>query len=60
LICFKTGPLSYSGLFVFWVPMVVFASEMLVMAWAIRDAALRDARVNAAELETRSTPVTIG
>ncbi|HTK64785.1 MAG TPA: hypothetical protein VL595_20525 [Pseudonocardia sp.] len=60
LICFKTGPLSYNGLFVFWVPMVVFATEMLVLAWAIRDAALRDARLNGAELEPRPEPATIG
>lgn len=42
LIFFKTGPLSYQGLLVFWIPFIVFGAWILVMAWAARCAALTD------------------
>ena len=51
LICFKTGPIAYNGVLVFWIPMIVFATEMLVFAWVIRDAARRDAKAHADEPE---------
>ena len=43
LIFFKTGPFSYQGLFVFWVPFLTFGAWILVMAWACHRAALTDA-----------------
>jgi hypothetical protein len=42
LIFFKTGAFSYQGLFVFWVPFVVFGAWILIMAWAAGRAALTD------------------
>jgi hypothetical protein len=42
LLFFKTGPLAYHGLFVFWIPFVVFGAWILLLAWAVRRAALRD------------------
>lgn len=35
LIMFKTGPLSYHGILGYWIPVVVFASWMVSMAWGI-------------------------
>lgn len=42
LIFFKTGPFSYQGLFVFWVPFLTFGAWILLMAWACHRAALTD------------------
>ncbi|MCW3040265.1 MAG: hypothetical protein JWM31_2170 [Solirubrobacterales bacterium] len=39
LLLFKTGPLSYHGILGYWIPLVVFASWMIAMAWAIRRSA---------------------
>jgi hypothetical protein len=43
LIFFKTGPFSYQGMFVFWVPFLTFGAWILVMAWACHQAAGTDA-----------------
>lgn len=40
LLFFKDGPLAYDGLFVFWIPFVVFGCWILLLAWGIRRAAL--------------------
>jgi hypothetical protein len=42
LLFFKSGPFSYQGLFVFWIPFVVFGAWILVLAWALRRAALNE------------------
>jgi hypothetical protein len=42
LIFFKSGPFSYQGLFVFWVPFLVFGGWILLMAWAAGRAAKSD------------------
>jgi hypothetical protein len=42
LLFFKTGPLAYNGLFVFWIPFIIFGAWILLLAWAVRGAALRD------------------
>jgi hypothetical protein len=44
LLFFRTGPLAYHGLFVFWIPFVVFGAWILLLAWAVRGAALRGLR----------------
>jgi hypothetical protein len=55
LIFFKTGPFSYQGLFVFWIPFIVFGAWIGIMAWWVRRAALNErALVAGAE---RSAPV---
>jgi len=33
LVFFKSGPLAWDGLFVFWMPVVVFSSWMIVTSW---------------------------
>ncbi len=40
LIFFKSGPLAYHGILVFWIPFFVFGVWILAMAWAVRNAAL--------------------
>lgn len=47
LAFFKTGPFSYQGLFVFWIPLIVFGVWILVLAWAARRAVLEEARADA-------------
>jgi hypothetical protein len=42
LIFFKSGPFSYQGMFVFWVPFLTFGAWIVVMAWACYRAALTD------------------
>lgn len=42
MLFFKTGPFSYQGVFVFWIPMFVFGAWILVLAWAAGRAAARD------------------
>lgn len=37
---FKSGAFSYQGLFVFWIPFVVFGAWMLILAWGVRRAVL--------------------
>lgn len=39
LLFFKTGPLAYNGLFVFWIPFIIFGAWILLLAWAVRGAA---------------------
>lgn len=41
LTFFKTGPFAWSGLFVYWVPLVVFLSWYLVMFVMLRQAAIK-------------------
>lgn len=43
LLFFKTGAFSYQGLFVFWVPFVVFGAWILLLALMTRRAILREA-----------------
>jgi hypothetical protein len=43
LLFFKTGAFSYQGLFVFWVPFVVFGAWILLLALMVRRAILREA-----------------
>jgi hypothetical protein len=40
LTFFKTGPFAYHGILVFWVPLVVFGTWLLVMTWAVYRAVL--------------------
>lgn len=47
LLLFKTGPLSYHGILGYWIPLVVFATWMVAMAWAIRRSALTPGPVGA-------------
>lgn len=42
LMFFHDGVFSYHGLFVFWVPFFIFGAWILVLAWAVRYAALND------------------
>jgi hypothetical protein len=45
LIFFHGGVFAYHGLFVFWVPLVIFGGWILVLAWAVRQAALDEVRM---------------
>jgi hypothetical protein len=44
LTFFKTGPFAWSGVFVYWVPLVVFFSWYLVMFVVLRQAAIKAGR----------------
>jgi hypothetical protein len=46
LIFFKTGPLAYDGVLVFWVPFVIFGAWILLLAWGVRRAALAGLRAH--------------
>jgi hypothetical protein len=49
LTFFKTGPFSYHGLLVYWVPFGVFGIWLLALAWAVRHAAVDEAQAAARE-----------
>lgn len=55
LAFFKTGPFAYHGLFVFWVPFVVFGAYILVLAWMVKRAALNEATQSASESRAAAT-----
>jgi hypothetical protein len=44
LTFFKTGPFAWNGVFVYWIPLVVFLGWYLVMVVLLRQGALRAAR----------------
>ncbi len=44
LIFFHSGAFSYHGLFPFWIPLLIFGGWILVLAWAVRRAAINEAR----------------
>jgi hypothetical protein len=56
LIFFKSGPFSYQGMFVFWVPFLTFGAWIVVMAWACYRAALTDTATEPMAAEGATPP----
>ncbi|MBA3741880.1 hypothetical protein [Sporichthya sp.] len=46
LIFFHSGVFSYHGMFPFWIPLLVFGGWVLLLAWAVRQAALNEMRTS--------------
>ena len=51
LMFFKSGPLAWNGLFVFWMPFAVFFAWIVVLTWLLLKAADRQSREEPEQLD---------